>query len=114
MTQSNVNAVLNSDAKGYWIVLANINNPTRFVQYTSKAGPLIASYGGRVLARGDVAEAVEGDISGKPYLIEFPNYAAARECFHSPGYQDAIALRDGVAKFQIIIAQGILPSATNG
>jgi uncharacterized protein (DUF1330 family) len=109
MTQSNSNNSQINAAKGYWIVLAEIKEPSRFGQYTSVAGPLIASFGGRVLARGDVAVVVEGAVTGRPYLIEFPSYEVAQDCFNSLGYQEAIALRTGVAKFQIVIVQGFMP-----
>ena len=102
-----------TNIKGYWVVLATITNATQFVNYTSVAGPLIASHGGRVLARGDVAEVVEGSVPGRPYLIEFPSYAAAQECFHSAGYQAAIALRNGLAQFNIVIVQGFQPPAAS-
>lgn len=97
--------------KGYWIVLATVHDPSRFGQYTAAAGPLIASHGGRVLARGDVAVIAEGSVPGRPYLIEFPSYAAAQECFHSAEYQAAIGLRAGVAEFRIAIVEGYTPPA---
>jgi uncharacterized protein (DUF1330 family) len=112
MTPSNSNEKLNVVPKGYWIVLATVTQPSRFSNYTSVAGPLIASNGGRVLARGDVATVVEGSVPGRPYLIEFPNYAAAQACFHSSGYQEAIGLRSGVADFQIAIVEGFTPPAS--
>ena len=89
--------------KGYWLVLAKVTEPVQFSKYTAVAGPVIASYGGRVLARGDVAEVVEGAAPGRPFLIEFPNEAAARACFFSAGYQDAVALRAGAAHFDIVV-----------
>ncbi len=100
-------------ARGYWIVFATIHEPSRFGNYTSVAGPLIAAHGGRVLARGDVAVVVEGSVPGRPYFIEFPSYAAAQACFHSEDYQQAIALRAGVAQFQIVIVEGFAPSASS-
>jgi len=66
--------------KGYWIVFATVKEPSRFGNYTSVAGPLIASHGGRVLARGEVAVVVEGSVPGRPYLIEFPSYAVRYLC----------------------------------
>ena len=98
-------------APGYWLVLAQITNPAQFQQYAALAGPTIASYGGRVLARGDVAEVVEGDVPRRPYLVAFPSYAAARACFRSAAYQDAIALRAGAADFDIVVLEGMVPEA---
>jgi N-ethylmaleimide reductase len=97
-------------AKGYWLVLATITHPAKFGAYVALAGPTILSYGGRVLARGDVAEVVEGTVPRRPYFIEFPSYAAARACFHSAAYQDAVALRAGAAEFDIAIVEGMPPS----
>jgi N-ethylmaleimide reductase len=97
-------------AKGYWLVHASVSDPAQFGRYTAVAGPLIASFGGRVLARGDVVEVVEGALPKRPYLIEFPSYAAASGCFHSAAYQDAMALRAGAASFDIAVVEGVLPS----
>jgi uncharacterized protein (DUF1330 family) len=94
-------------------VCAYLMKNSRFGNYTSVAGPLIAAQGGRVLARGDVADVVEGAVPGRPYLIEFPSYAAAQACFNSAGYQQAIALRADVAKFQIVIVEGFVPPASS-
>lgn len=88
-------------------MLATLPSPSQFGNYIALAGPTSASYGGRVLARGDVAEVVEGSVPRRPYFVEFPSYAAARACFHSAAYQDAIALRAGAAEFDIVIVDGM-------
>jgi len=93
--------------KGYWLVLARVTHPAQFGKYTAVAGPTLASFGGRVLARGDVAEVVEGAVPRRPYFVEFPSYAAARACFLSAAYQDAIALRAGAAEFDIVVVEGM-------
>jgi uncharacterized protein (DUF1330 family) len=59
-----------------------------------------------VLARGDVAEVVEGSVPRRPFFVEFPSYAAAKACFASAAYQDAIALRAGAAVFDIVVVEG--------
>ncbi len=98
-----------TETKGYWLVTAVVTDPAEFQQYTAKAGPTIAQAGGKVLARGDVFEVVEGSYPGRPFVIEFPSFAAAKECFESDEYQEAITLREGNAKFDIVIAQGFSP-----
>ena len=100
---------MSSTEKGYWLVTAVVTDPVGFQDYTAKAGPTIAKAGGKVLARGDVFEVVEGTSSGRPFVIEFPSFAAAKECFDSDDYQSAIALREGNATFDIVIAQGFTP-----
>lgn len=109
MTNTNLQGHPKATAKGYWIVLASVSDASRFGEYTSVAGPVLALFGGRVLARGNVAAVVEGIVSGRPYLVEFPTYEAAQECFYSAAYQAAINLRSGVAEFNIIIAEGFVP-----
>ena len=97
--------------KGYWLVMAAVTDPTQFLKYVAVAGPLLASYGGRVLARGDVSTVVEGAIPKRPYFVEFPNYADALACFHCEGYQEAITLRAGAASFDIVVVEGLPPAA---
>jgi uncharacterized protein (DUF1330 family) len=110
MTAVNLQS-LNTAPKGYWIVLANVLDMARFGNYTSVAGPLLASFGGRVLARGNVMVVAEGSVAGRPYLVEFPSYEVAQACFNSAPYQEAIKLRDGIAKFDILITEGFVPEA---
>jgi len=93
--------------KGYWLVLASVTDPAQFGKYTAVAGPLLASYGARVLARGDVTAVVEGAVPRRPYFVEFPSYSVALACFRSAGYQDAIALRAGAAHFDIVVVEGM-------
>jgi N-ethylmaleimide reductase len=94
-------------AKGYWLVQVTITDPAQFGKYTAVAGPVLASYGARVLARGEVREVVEGAVPRRPYFVEFPSYAVALACFRSAGYQDAIALRAGAAHFDIVVVEGM-------
>jgi N-ethylmaleimide reductase len=96
-------------ARGYWFVQATVTDGARFGAYTAAAGPIIASFGGRVLARGDVTEVVEGSVPRRPYLIEFASLAVARACFYSAGYQKAITLRAEAAHFDIVIVEGMAP-----
>jgi len=103
---------MSSKESGYWLVTAVVTDPDGFQEYTAVAGPLIAAAGGRVLTRGDEFEVVEGSSRGRPFVIEFPTYAAAKACFESDGYQAAIKLREAHASFDIVIAQGFTPPAT--
>ena len=99
-----------AEAKGYWLVTAVITDPAAFQAYPAAAGPVIAAAGGRVISTGEVFEVVEGTSPGRPFVIEFPSYQAAKDCFASDGYQAAIALREGAAKFDIVITQGVAPA----
>ena len=94
-------------APGYWQVTARVTDPAGFGRYTAVAGPVLASFGGQPIARGDRFEALEGSAAGRPYLVRFPSYAAARACFHSAAYQEAIALRAETASFDIVVVEGM-------
>jgi uncharacterized protein (DUF1330 family) len=94
-------------AKGYWIVTANISDPDGFAPYREAAGPVIAEHGGHAIIRGDVAEHVEGQSHGRSFVVEFPSYQAAKDCYVSPGYQAAIELRKDAARFDLVIVEGL-------
>jgi uncharacterized protein (DUF1330 family) len=112
MTSSDSNHAGQTAPKGYWIVLAKVNDPSQFGNYTAMAGPLIASMGGRVLARGDVTAVVEGTIPGRPYVMNFqatrPRGPASIRTGLPSGHRFA---RRRCAEFNIVIVEGFVPSA---
>jgi len=97
---------MTDEAKGYWIVMASVSDPTRFGEYTAAAGPVMGRAGARVLAGSQRFEVVEGSSGGVPFIAEFPSYQAALDCYRSPEYQQAIALREGAAEFDVVIVEG--------
>ena len=60
--------------------------------------------------RGDVTELVEGQSHGRSFIVEFPSYQAAKDCYASPAYQAAIELRKDAARFDLVIAEGLDPA----
>jgi uncharacterized protein (DUF1330 family) len=97
-------------AKGYWVVTANIADPEGFTPYRETAGAIIAEHGGNAIVRGDVTELVEGQSHGRSFIVEFPSYQAAKDCYASPAYQAAIELRKDAARFDLVIAEGLDPA----
>jgi uncharacterized protein (DUF1330 family) len=63
-------------------------------------------YGGRFLVRGGQHEVMEGNVRGRTVVLEFPSYRAALDCYRSPEYQAAAALRKGKAEFDLFIIEG--------
>src|SRR5260221_14557611 len=63
-------------------------------------------YGGRFLVRGGQREVVEGKVRGRIVVLEFPSYRAALDCYRSPEYEAAAALRKGKAEFDLFIIEG--------
>jgi uncharacterized protein (DUF1330 family) len=49
---------------------------------------------------------VEGKTRGRTVVLEFPSYQAAHDCYRSPEYQAAIALRKDNATADIIVVEG--------
>ena len=49
-------------AKGYLVANIRVRDQDKFQEFSGMAGPAIKKYGGKVLARGAVAERLEGDV----------------------------------------------------
>ena len=66
----------------------------------------LGKFGARFLVRGGRQEVAEGKQRSRCVVIEFPSYEAALECYRSPDYQAAAALRKGKAEFDLLIIEG--------
>ena len=93
-------------AKGYWIGRMDVADIDTYKTYVAANAAPFAEYGARFLVRGGQFESVEGDARARNVVIEFPSYEAALECYHSPSYQAAKALRDPVATGELVIVEG--------
>ena len=83
--------------KGYWITTYRaIHDPDKLAAYAKLAGPAIAPYGGRYLARGTASAAYENGLKQRIVISEFPSLAQAIAAHDGPAYQEALlALADG-------------------
>jgi uncharacterized protein (DUF1330 family) len=93
-------------------VLANVEviDAAGFTPYREAVPATIAKYGGKYLARGGAATAVEGTGSPKRVvLLEFPTLAQARTWLESPEYQPLIDIRQRTAKSDIWLIEGVSP-----
>ncbi|PRD44268.1 DUF1330 domain-containing protein [Phyllobacterium phragmitis] len=93
-------------AKGYWIARVDVRDAERYKDYVSTAKPAFERYGAKFLARGGTAHAVEGTGRARNVVIEFPSLQAALDCYNSPEYQAAKAIRQTVADGEIVIMEG--------
>ena len=64
------------------------------------------AFGARFLVRNGQLTNPEGGSRSRNVVIEFPSYQAALDCYHSPGYQAAVALRTPVSTIDLIIIEG--------
>jgi uncharacterized protein (DUF1330 family) len=80
----------------YWIARSKINDPAAYKRYTDLVPAIVASHGGKVLARGGKYRIMEGPETFQRFVvIEFPSMDQAVACFESKAYQDASAFRRG-------------------
>lgn len=95
-------------AKAYVVAEIDVRDPAAYEDYKARNGPIVAAYGGRYLARGGQAEAVEGDApTGRVTIIEFDSEAAARAYEDAPEHRAAAALRHGAARSRIYRVKGV-------
>ena len=92
--------------KGYWIARVDVRDPERYKDYVATARPPFERFGAKFLARGGEYVAVEGNGRSRNVVIEFPSLQAARDCYNSPEYQEAKAIRVAVADGEIVIVEG--------
>jgi uncharacterized protein (DUF1330 family) len=79
----------------YLIAEHVITDTTRFDEYRTRVGPMIARYGGRYLTRGGSQKFPEGGhwAPERVVIIEFPDMAALDAWYNSEEYQPLITLR---------------------
>jgi uncharacterized protein (DUF1330 family) len=56
--------------------------------------------------RGGKFDKLEGESRSRNVVIEFPSHQAALDCYRSPEYQKALALRKGATDMDLIIIEG--------
>jgi uncharacterized protein (DUF1330 family) len=92
--------------KGYWVALADVTDPEGYKAYIVENAKALHKFGARFLTRGGKSEIPEGHTRSRVVVIEFPTYAAALECYQSPEYAQAMALRKGKSVMDLAIVDG--------
>ena len=93
-------------AKGYWIGRIDVSDPEAYQHYIRANAEPLAKYGGRFLVRGGSHEVVEGSGRERNIVIEFASYQAALDCYYSPEYQSAKALRTEASQGDLVVIEG--------
>ena len=93
-------------AKGYWVARISVNAPERYDEYKNAAGPAYQKYGATFLVRGGKFDASEGESRERNVVIEFPTYQAALDCYNSPEYAIARAIRQEISVGELIVVEG--------
>lgn len=92
--------------KGYWVAFVDVDDPEAYKAYIAENAVAFRKYDARFLTRGGNSEAVEGQPRSRTVVIEFKDYATALECYRSPEYQKALAMRKDVSKADIRVVEG--------
>ncbi len=92
--------------KGYWIGSVEVRDMERYKDYVSTATPAYQRFGAKFLVRGGECIGAEGLSRSRNVVIEFPSYQAAQDCYNSPEYVEARAIRQEVSEGQILIVEG--------
>ena len=92
--------------KGYWIAHVDVTDPEGYKPYQSANAVPFSKFGARFLVRGGTREVVEGKARARTVVMEFPSYQAALDCYRSPEYQAAKALRKGKAEVDLFVIEG--------
>ena len=93
-------------AKGYWVASIDVTDMDGYKAYVAANAEPFRNYGAKFLIRAGKLEPVEGNLRSRVVVIEFPSYQAALDCYHSPEYQKAKALRIGKSVGEIVVVEG--------
>lgn len=92
--------------KGYWIAHGSVDDVALYDDYRKANAAPLAAFGGKFLVRGGQRETPEGSARPRTVVIEFPSYQAALDCYHSPAYQAALAIRAPISTVDLVIIAG--------
>jgi uncharacterized protein (DUF1330 family) len=92
----------------YALVNVEITDSAGFAEYRKLVPATIAAYGGRFLTRGGATEVLEGEwIPNRLVVLEFPDVAAIKAWYYSPGYQQLLDVRRRTARSDFVIIEGV-------
>ena len=92
--------------KGYWVVFADVSDPEGYKAYVAEIAAAFRNYGARFLVRGGKTDPAEGQPRSRVVVIEFPSFQAAQDCYRSPEYAKAMALRQGKSVMDLAVVEG--------
>ena len=93
-------------ARGYWIAHVDVHDPEAYKAYVAANAEAFGKYGGRFIARGGDNELMEGNLRSRHVIIEFDSYQAALDCYNSPEYARAKALRETASSGDLVVLEG--------
>ncbi|HSM42837.1 MAG TPA: DUF1330 domain-containing protein [Afifellaceae bacterium] len=93
-------------ARGYWIAHVDVSDPEAYKAYVAANAEAFGKYGGRFIVRGGDSELMEGSLRSRHVVIEFDSYQTALDCYNSPEYARAKALRETASAGDLVVIEG--------
>ena len=93
-------------AKGYWVGRVDVKDPETYKEYIAANAAAFRKFGARFIVRGGRFENPEGSSRSRNVVIEFPSYQAALDCWNSPEYKQALAIRAPISDGDMVIVEG--------
>ncbi len=95
---------------GYVLAQLKVTDPQRFAEYRAQVPATIEKFGGRLLVRGAVMAALEGEpFAPRVGVIEFDSVAAAKRWYESDDYAPLAELRQSASEGRLVIVEGYQP-----
>lgn len=91
----------------YIVAHIDVTNPAQYEQYKVLSSLAMKAHDAKLLVRGGEEVVVEGSSLKRTVIIEFPSVKAAQNFYNSPQYRRARNAREGAAKVDMCIIQGI-------
>ena len=88
-----------------WIGHVTVNDEDAYGKYAALAGPAIAKYGGKFIARGGRYIQLEGTDRPRNVVAKFESLEAAKTCYNSNEYQAALDFARGAAERELLIVE---------
>jgi uncharacterized protein (DUF1330 family) len=92
----------------YIVLNIEVTDPAGYADYVKVAAASLEPYGGRYLARGGAAAALEGaTVPKRVVILEFPSYERATAWWASSEYREPKAIRQRTATSDTIVVDGV-------
>ncbi len=88
-----------------WIAHVHVTDAEAYGRYARLATGAIEGHGGTFLARGGAFHRLEGAERERHVVARFPSLQAARDCYESAAYQEALGHAKGAAERDLVIVE---------
>ncbi len=90
----------------FYVARVKVKDSEKLEEYASQAFPIMASFGGELLCKGDLQANNQGDKDHDfTVVMQFPDLAKLNEAFNSDSYQAIVPIRRTAADVTISIYQ---------